>query len=118
MNCLSVRRSKAALVGGVAASRMASTPIVDANVPETSLPTRAVNLWNDCTIHGCPSQIASIPLAAVAIEVDHATVRASFLVIPQRCINLATFCCRQSPCCTRIEFLHVQLWVLLARNIM
>jgi hypothetical protein len=47
MNCLSVRRSKAALVGGVAASRMASTPIVDANVPETSLPIRAVNLWND-----------------------------------------------------------------------
>jgi hypothetical protein len=81
---------------------MASTPIVDAHGSDTYLMIYAVNLSNDFTIHGYPSQNVSIPYAAIIIQVDNATFCMSFLSIPEHYINLAIFCCHQIPCCTQM----------------
>jgi hypothetical protein len=93
-----VRQSSTALVGGVAASWIASSCWVDLNHLPIFLAIRVVSTWNKSTIYFCTCHIASIPYAAVDIEVDHATVLASGLSMRNHSINVETFCELYRPC--------------------
>jgi hypothetical protein len=66
-------------VGGEVASQILFCCLVDLNVSATSDEILAVSVWNEFKIYCFPSQIASIPYAAVAIDVDQVIVCASFL---------------------------------------
>jgi hypothetical protein len=75
-------RSSAGPAGGVSAALIASSPLAVLKVPATDLPMAVVSFSKPSKSHAWPSQMASIPYAAVDIATDQPTFRASFLRIP------------------------------------